>query len=549
MSAYELNNIPLYLTGNQAREALAKSLKDIEQIVATSYGCDGLYTLIPNLVNTEKNFISDDGFTILHNIMPRNEVDLHAKQLLMGATSHTNDVAGDATTLTTILASKLSQVTLTLVSEGKSRFEIIKTLDYLQTKVVEQLDLLSHKVETKDQLYALAKISAKNEEIAKVLTEVFWEFKETNCRPFVTKNNLPFISSETVDGIILDHSYIHNTFIDNNSTVNKEIVIKNCIVLGYTGEFKQTSEQDVLEKIAKGQGQDVLLICTAISSNIAQNIANFFRGPSKHKIYVFDMSKSDLFDGVKQITILKDLCANVGCELINGVDLGERIEHVLTSEAIYNKKTVTCKEIRLTQSDIFFDTNNRDAKVLEIRKAEIDHAFSDSTFTSSQENLEFLIYRQRLLSHKMSWVKIGAPTAQQTDTLFSKAIDCQSSLINSIKNGFVLGGTKTLTKIYKNLSVEGFDLLAQKYLDQFSTLSDILIKNSNLLDTTALVIKNDLEGDDNMGYDFSTHQHIDLLETQIFDSKKAIYQAIVNSISMAKTTIIENIFLAPNFYK
>lgn len=545
---YPLNYTPLYYTGNHARNLLSQSFSDIEKIVASSYGCDGLYTLISDLGNTEKNFISDDGFTILHNFIPRNEIDLHAKQMLLGATSLTNNVAGDATTLTTILSSKLGKVTLELVNQGKSRYEIIKTLDYLQKEVIKALDELTIEVTTPEQLHAIAKVSAKNDEIAKVLSDVFWEFKETNCRPFVTKNHLPFISSEVVNGVILDHSYIHNTFVDNNTSANKEIVLKDCIVVGYTGELKQNSEVDTLFTIATKEEKDVLIICSSVTSNIAQNIANIYRSKSKYKIYVFDLSKANLFDGIKQIAILKDLCANIGCELVNSVDLGERIEHVIASEEVYNLKTVTCKEIRLTQSDIFFDTDNRNTKALETRKAEIDHAFTDPTFTASEENLSFLIYRQRLLSHKMSWVKIGAATSQQTDTLYSKAMDCQASLIHSIKHGFVLGGTKTLTRIHKILDTEDFDPIAKEYLKQFSTLTDILIYNSHLTAELALVIKNDLEVDDNLGFDFSTHELVDLLEAEIFDSKKAVYQAIVNSISTAKSVIIENIFLNPNFY-
>ena len=541
----QLNRIGLYLTGNDAREELTLALQNINKVVSSSYGCDGLLTLIPAEQGVATNTMSDDGFTILTKYPPTNEIEVEAKRILYNATSVTNHKAGDSTTLTTMLSTHFGCKTLELTSNGKSKFHIRSAIDSLLPKLLKELKKNSYKLKKKEDYYALALISSKDEAIAKVVSDVYWECSQD--MPFVTRNDRPFLEKEIVHGIVIPHKYCHSAFVDKNLSIDKEVKLTNSTIIATSRKVDSLTEFQTLLGIAQNTQTDVVMIAKDFDNNILINIGNLYNdNTNQFKIYPISLDKAGFLSGEKQNIAIKDICANLGTTMIDTVNTGVRIESIIETEEMYKKYTATCSSITINQNNIFFDTTNGNKEVVASRMNEVDTAFKNPEYSADADTVSFLILRKRLLSSKLSVIKVGASTQTEVDFLFSKIDDAKAVIMSAIDYGFVLGGTKTLIQVHKAL-LEDCTELEREYLDCLLEPTKTLCRNSMIEEGLYEPISSTLRDENSQGYDFSKHEFVDLYDAKIFDSYKAVYQAITNSMSVAKSLMIETIYLNNKF--
>lgn len=89
----------------EASNAIIKGIDKVANIVKTTLGPKGRNVLIRN--NLDLPIITNDGVTIAKSVQLKDNIEDAGASLMISAANRTNEIAGDGTTTTTVLAQAL----------------------------------------------------------------------------------------------------------------------------------------------------------------------------------------------------------------------------------------------------------------------------------------------------------------------------------------------------------------------------------------------------------------------------------------------------------
>src|SRR5215217_4024051 len=155
---------------DQARRALEAGVDKLANAVKVTLGPKGRNVVL------EKKFgaptITNDGVTIAREIELDEPFENMGAQLLKEVATKTDDVAGDGTTTAVVLGQALVTEGLKNVTAGANPMIVKRGLDKAVDKVVEQLKANARPVDNREQIAAVAAISAADPEVGEVIAEV-----------------------------------------------------------------------------------------------------------------------------------------------------------------------------------------------------------------------------------------------------------------------------------------------------------------------------------------------------------------------------------------
>ena len=119
-----------------------------------------------NVILRKKNgrpVVTKDGVTVAEFVDLHDPVEDAAAQILKQAASETNNLAGDGTTTSTVLARDIVNNSQKYLVAGSSPIELKRGMDKAVTKIIEKIADLSRSVETIEDIENIASISANND--------------------------------------------------------------------------------------------------------------------------------------------------------------------------------------------------------------------------------------------------------------------------------------------------------------------------------------------------------------------------------------------------
>ncbi|MEX1335127.1 MAG: TCP-1/cpn60 chaperonin family protein, partial [Candidatus Limnocylindrales bacterium] len=117
--------------------------------------------------------VTNDGVSIARDIELKDPFEDMGAQLLKEAATKTDDVAGDGTTTSVVLAQALIAEGLKNVAAGANPMIMKHGLDRALDAVVERLKADAIEVKTNEQIAQVAAISAADKEIGDLIADVF----------------------------------------------------------------------------------------------------------------------------------------------------------------------------------------------------------------------------------------------------------------------------------------------------------------------------------------------------------------------------------------
>ena len=169
MSAKEI------LFATDARTKIVEGVDVIANAVKVTLGPKGRNVVI------EKSFgaprITKDGVTVAKEIELVDKFQNLGAQMIKEVASKTNDIAGDGTTTSTVLAQSIVREGIKSVAAGINPMDLKRGIDIAVEAVVKELGKMSKKVSNNDELAQVATISANGDkqvgtEIAKAVQQV-----------------------------------------------------------------------------------------------------------------------------------------------------------------------------------------------------------------------------------------------------------------------------------------------------------------------------------------------------------------------------------------
>jgi len=139
-----------------ARRALKRGIDKLADTVKVTIGPKGRNVVLDKKFGAPT--ITNDGVTIARDIELEDHFENMGAQLLKEVATKTDDVAGDGTTTAVVLGQALVTEGLRNVAAGANPMVIKRGLDKAVAAVVAEIKAHSRKVETREQIAAVASI-------------------------------------------------------------------------------------------------------------------------------------------------------------------------------------------------------------------------------------------------------------------------------------------------------------------------------------------------------------------------------------------------------
>jgi chaperonin GroEL len=119
--------------------------------------------------------VTNDGVTVAKEIDLEDKYENIGASLAKEAATKTNDAAGDGTTTTVVLVDAIVGEGMRYVTSGVNPFALSRGLHKAVDHLVEQIGKKSVKIETREQIKQVASLSAQDEMVGELISDVMEE--------------------------------------------------------------------------------------------------------------------------------------------------------------------------------------------------------------------------------------------------------------------------------------------------------------------------------------------------------------------------------------
>src|SRR5436309_6771444 len=221
--------------------------------------------------------VSHDGVSIAKEIDLDDPLENMAAFLIREAATRTNDVAGDGTTTATVLAQAIVTEGLKNLAAGANPMQLKQGIDKGNETVVEYIRSKAIPVEEKKEIAQIAAISAADESIAQLISEVLDRVGKDGVITVEESRGTNF-ETEYVEGMQIDKGYISAYFVTNAEKM--EASIENPYIL--ITDKKISAVQDILpvieNMVQQGRREIVITAEDDEGEPLATLVVNKLRG-------------------------------------------------------------------------------------------------------------------------------------------------------------------------------------------------------------------------------------------------------------------------------
>src|ERR1041384_4498259 len=317
-----------------ARRKLKNGMNTVANAVSATLGPKGRNVAVDRKFGSPT--ITHDGVSVAKEIELEDPFKNMGAQLLKEAAQKTNDIAGDGTTTSTVLAHAIVNEGLKALEAGYNPMLLKYGLLQATETVVEELRKQSVKIDTKEEIASVATNSAADEEIGGLIADVMDKVGKDGVITVEESKSMQF-ETEYVEGMQFDRGYLSAYFITNadqmQAVINEPYILIN--------EKKISAAQDIvpiLEKLVQIGKRELVIIAEDIDGEaLATLVLNKLRG----MLNVLAVKAPGFGDRRK--AILNDIAILPGGTVISE-ETGHSLEMVTLQDLGRAAKVVSTKE-------------------------------------------------------------------------------------------------------------------------------------------------------------------------------------------------------------
>ncbi len=505
-----------------ARRRLKAGVDVLANAVATTLGPKGRNVAIDRKFGSPT--ITHDGVTVAKEIELEDPYENMGAQLLKEAATKTNDIAGDGTTTSTVLAHAMVTAGLRNLAAGSNPMLLKRGIEAAAKAVSEAITKQAIDVTTKEEIASVAAISAQDREIGDLIAEVMDKVGKDGVITVEESKGLEF-ETEYVEGMQFDRGYISPYFVTDPEQM--EAVIEEPYILIHDKKVSAATDiVPILEKLVQIGKRDLVVIAEDIDGEaLATLVLNRIRG----MLNVVAIKAPGFGDRRK--AMLQDIAILTGGTVITE-ELGRKLESVTINDlGKAGKVSVTKDDTILIEGA--GETDRIKGRIEEI-KVEIDRSTSDYDKEKLQERLA-------KLAGGVAVIRVGAATETELKEKKHRVEDALSATRAAVEEGIVPGGGVALINALdsiKKLKMDDEDAniginIVRKSLD--SPMAGIV---ENAGKDGAVIIetvrrKHADEKNKKIGYDVIEEKYVDMVVAGIIDPAKVTKGALENAASIA----------------
>ncbi|HEY8649152.1 MAG TPA: chaperonin GroEL [Candidatus Limnocylindria bacterium] len=504
----------------EARASLKSGVDKMANAVKTTLGPKG------RNVAVDKKFgaptVTHDGVTVAREIELEDPFENMGAQLLKEAATKTNDIAGDGTTTSVVIAQAIVTEGLKNIAAGANPMLLKRGLEKGVDAVVAELKSQAVEVKGKEEIANIAGISAADAEIGALIAEVHDKVGRDGVITVEESKGLEF-EKEYVEGMQIDRGYISAYFVTNADRM--EAIIEDAYILITDKKISAITDiLPVLEKLVQVSKNLVIVAEDIDGEALATLVVNKLRGT----INVLGVKAPGFGDRRK--AMLEDIAILTGGKVISE-EVGRKLDSTTVADlgrarrVTSNKDETTFVEGHGPQEGIL-------ARVKQI-KALIEE-------TTSDFDKEKLNERLAKLAGGVAIIRVGAATEIELKEKKHRVEDALSAARAAVEEGVLPGGEVALLNAVKALDkvqasgdeLTGVNILRRALEEPFRQLVANAGQDGGVM-LEGVRRKQAESKSGTWGYDVIKNEIVDLVKTGIIDPAKVTRSALENGASVA----------------
>lgn len=464
--------------------------------------------------------VTNDGVTIAKEIELEDKFESLWAELIKEAASKTNEIAWDGTTTATLLTYALAKEWLREIRTGINAIEIKNGMRKAGSEVIKELDKISKKITTPEEIAQVASLSAQDSEVGNIIAKAM-EKVGNNGVISVEEWQTFGLELEVTEWMEFDQGYISPYMVTNPEKMIAEF--RDAKILITDGKISSMKDLvPLLEELLGQWKKDLVIIAEDIEG---EALTTIILNKLKWVLNILAIKAPGFWDRKKEM--LKDLAILTGANIITS-ELGMKLENA-TLHDVWGAKSIFAEKWKTTIIGWFWDEKDIKARVIEL-KNQIDH-------TSSNYDREKLQERLAKLDGWVAVIKVGAASEVEMKEKKLRIEDALNATRAAVEEWVVAWGWVALLKASKAL--EKFDT---GNIDQNIWVR--IVKNAlsyplrqiseNAGKEWSVIISEVLRNiDPNYGYDAAKDEYVDMIASGIIDPKKVERVALEEAISLA----------------
>ena len=499
----------------EARRGLERGLNTLADAVKVTLGPRGRNVVLEKKWGAPT--ITNDGVSIAKEIELSEPFEKIGAELVKEVAKKTDDVAGDGTTTSVVLAQALVREGLRNVAAGADPISLKRGIDTATQAVSDELLKNAKEVETKAEIAATASISAADPAIGDLIAEAIDKVGKEGVVT-VEESNTFGTTLELTEGMRFDKGYLSAYMVTDPD--RQEAVFEDPYIL--IANQKISAIKDLLPIVAKviQSGKQLLIIAEDVEGEaLATLVVNKIRG-----IFKSVAVKAPGF-GDRRKAMLQDIAILTGGQVISE-EVGLKLENVELDMLGRARKVVVTKD----ETTIVEGAGESDAiagRVKQIRQ-EIENTDSDYDREKLQERLA-------KLAGGVAVIKAGAATEVELKERKHRIEDAVRNAKAAVEEGIVAGGGVALIqagKVLESLKLKGDEATGANIVKVAidAPLKQIAINAGHEPGVVAEHVRGLKIGH---GLNAATGEYVDMLAAGIADPVKVTRSAMLNAASIA----------------
>ena len=505
-----------------ARRNLQHGMDVLAKAVVTTLGPKGRNVAVDRKFGSPT--ITHDGVSVAKEIELDDPFENMGAQLLKEAATKTNDIAGDGTTTSTVLAHTIVTDGMKNLAAGFNPMLLKWGIEASTKAVAEKISEQAIEVTTKEEIANVASISAQDRTIGELIADVMDKVGKDGVITVEESKGLEF-ETDYVEGMQFDRGYISPYFITNPESMESDV--EEPYILIHDKKISAASDiVPVLEKLVQLGKRELVIIAEDIDGEaLATLVLNKLRG----MLNVVAVKAPGFGDRRK--AMLQDIAVLTGATVISE-ETGRKLETTETTDLGRAEKIVVTKD-----DTTIVGGSGESAQIkgrIEQIRVEIDNSTSDYDREKLQERLA-------KLSGGVAIIRVGAATETELKEKKHRVEDALSATRAAVEDGIVPGGGVALINAMTaldDMQMENDD--AQVGVTIVRKALELPLRNiaenagkdgSVILQEVRRTQKS--KKNLNFGYNVISEKYVDMVKDGVIDPAKVTRGALENAASIA----------------
>ncbi|HKY79703.1 MAG TPA: chaperonin GroEL [Anaerolineales bacterium] len=507
----------------EARRHLLAGVNAVAEAVVTTLGPKGRNVALDRKFGAPT--ITHDGVTVAKEIELENPFENMGAQLLKEAASKTNDIAGDGTTTSTLLAHAIVTDGMKNLAAGANPMMLKRGIEAATKAISEEIKKHAIKINNKDGIANVASVSAQDREIGNLIADVFDKVGNDGVITVEDSQGLQF-ETEYVEGMQFDRGYLSAYFV--TAPESMEAIIEDAQILIYDKKISVAQDMvPLLEKLVQTGKRNLVIISEDVDGEaLATLVLNKLRG----MLNVLAVKAPGFGDRRK--AMLQDIAILTGATVISE-EVGRKLESATMEDLGKAEKVVSDKD------NTTIIGGKGDPKRIASRVEEIRVEKENSTSDYDKEKLD---ERLAKLAGGVAIIRVGAATETELKEKKHRVEDAVSATRAAIEEGIVPGGGVALLNarsVLDKLKVGddedakvGVQIVRRALEMPMRRIAGNAGQDGSVIVDGVLRKQAELKNK-NIGFDVLAEEFVDMVEAGWIDPAKVTRGALENAASIA----------------